>query len=57
MVAIGFSMLTLTAIHMMIDMIAEALLPVFHKMQGGTESYRTVSASDSILTEESTSGV
>ena len=56
-VAIGFSMLTLTAIHMMIDMIAEALLPVFHKMQGGTESYRTVGASDSILTEESTSGV
>ena len=37
-VAIGFSMLALTAIHMMLDMIAEALRPVLHKMQGGTES-------------------
>ena len=55
-VAIGFSMLTVTAIHMMTDMIAESLLPVLHKMQGGTESYRTVK-SGSVLTEESTSGV
>ena len=59
-VAIGFSMLAFTAIHMMIDMIAEAMLPKVHMMQGGTESYRTVTAgkkSDSVLTEESTSGV
>ena len=56
-VAIGFSMLAITAIHMMFDMIAEASLPVLHKMMGGTETYRTVSASDSVLTEEATSGV
>ena len=56
-VAIGFSMLTITAIHMMANMIAEALLPILHKMQGGTESYRTVSKSGAILAEEATSGV
>ena len=56
-VAIGFSMLAITAIHMMTNMIAEAVLPVFHKMQGGTESYRAVSPSGAVLTEESTSGV
>jgi|TARA_B100000809_G_scaffold88452_1_gene86893 TRAP-type mannitol/chloroaromatic compound transport system permease small subunit len=59
-VAIGFSMLAFTAIHMMIDMIAEAMLPVFHKKMGGTETYRTVTAGtnrDHVLTQESTSGV
>ena len=59
-VAIGFSMLAFTAIHMMIDMIAESLLPMIHRMQGGTESYRTVTAGtnlDPVLTEESVSGV
>jgi len=59
-VAIGFSMLAFTAIHMMIDMIAEAALPVLHKKQGGTETYRTVTAGtnlDRVLTEETTSGV
>ena len=56
-VAIGFSMLAFTAIHMMIDMIAEAVLPVLHRMQGGTETYRIASDSGSILTEEATSGV
>jgi TRAP-type mannitol/chloroaromatic compound transport system permease small subunit len=56
-VAIGFSMLALTAIHMMVDMIAEAALPVVHKMMGGTESYRAVGRSTAVLAEESTSGV
>jgi len=56
-VAIGFSMLTITAIHMMVDMTAEAVLPMIHKMQGGTESYRTVTRGASTLTEEATSGV
>lgn len=56
-VAIGFSMLAFTAIHMMIDMIAEALLPVLHRMQGGTERYQVATGSNSILTEEATSGV
>ena len=56
-VAIGFSMLGFTAIHMMIDKIAESILPMVHRMQGGTESYRTVTAGDQVLTEESTSGV
>ena len=56
-VAIGFSMLTITAIHMMTNMVAEAVLPELHKMQGGTEVYRTVSPSGAVLTEESTSGV
>ena len=59
-VAIGFSMLAFTAIHMMIDMIAESLLPRIHQMQGGTESYQTVTAGtnlDPVLTEESVSGV
>jgi TRAP-type mannitol/chloroaromatic compound transport system permease small subunit len=56
-VAIGFSMLAFTAIHMMLDMIFETLLPVWHRAQGGTESYRTVTASTNVLTEESTSGV
>ena len=56
-VAIGFSMLALTAIHMMTDMVAEAVLPVLHKMQGGTESYRTVTPSGSVLSDEATSGV
>ncbi len=56
-VAIGFSMLALTAIHMMLNMIAEALLPVLHRMQGGTESYRAVGQSGSTLSEEASSGV
>ena len=56
-VAIGFSMLGFTAIHMMIDKIAESILPMVHRMQGGTESYRTETAGDQVLTEESTSGV
>ena len=59
-VAIGFSMLAFTAIHMMIDKIAEAALPVLHLKQGGTESYRTVVAGtslDPVLTEEQASGV
>jgi len=59
-VAIGFSMLAFTAIHMMIDKIAEATLPVLHLKQGGTESYRTVVAGtslDPVLTEEQASGV
>ena len=55
-VAIGFSMLTLTAIHMMTDMIAEATLPVLHKMQGGTESYR-VATEPTGLAGEAVSGV
>ena len=37
-IAIGFSMLALTAIHMMLDMIAEALLPLLFKVPGSTES-------------------
>ena len=56
-VAIGFSMLAFTAIHMMVDMIAESILPVLHRMQGGTETYRVSSGTGSILTEEATSGV
>ena len=56
-VAIGFSMLAFTAIHMMVDMIAEAVLPILHKRQGGTESFRAVTRSGAVLTEESTSGV
>ena len=56
-VAIGFSMLAFTAVHMMIDMIAEAGLPVLHRMQGGTESYRTVGKDGKALTQESASGV
>lgn len=56
-VAIGFSMLAFTAIHMMIDMIAESMLPVLHKKQGGTETFRAVGPSRPILTEEATSGV
>ncbi len=39
-VAIGFSMLGLTAIHMMINMIAEAALPRLHTVMGGTATYR-----------------
>ena len=59
-VAIGFSMLAFTAIHMMIDKIAESSLRVLHLKQGGTESYRTVVAGtslDPVLTEEQASGV
>jgi len=59
-VALGFSMLAFTAIHMMIDKIAESTLPVLHLKQGGTESYRTVVAGtslDPVLTEEQASGV
>jgi TRAP-type mannitol/chloroaromatic compound transport system permease small subunit len=56
-VAIGFSMLALTAIHMMVDMIAESGLPVVHKMMGGTESYRAKGRTAAVLAEESTSGV
>ena len=59
-VAIGFSMLAFTAIHMIIDKIAESTLPVLHLKQGGTESYRTVVAGtslDPVLTEEQASGV
>ena len=56
-VAFGFSMLALTAIHMMLNMIAEALLPVLHRMQGGTESYRAVGQSGSVTEEGASSGV
>ncbi|MCH8296807.1 MAG: TRAP transporter small permease [Chloroflexi bacterium] len=56
-VAVGFSMLAITAIHMMTNMVAEALLPVIHKMQGGTESYQAVTPAGSIVSEEATSGV
>ena len=56
-VAIGFSMLALTAIHMMTDMVAEAALPSLHKMQGGTESYRAVTPAGSIVSDEAASGV
>ena len=56
-VAIGFSMMAFTAIHMMLDMIGEAVLPVIHRMQGGTEIYRVATRSNAVLTEESTSGV
>ena len=56
-VGIGFSMLALTAIHMMLNMIAEAALPVAHRMLGGTEIYRTVRQPGSILSEEASSGV
>ena len=56
-VAIGFSMLAFTALHMMIDMLAEAILPVFHKMQGGTERYQVPGQTGAISTEESVSGV
>ncbi len=56
-VAIGFSMLAFTAIHMMIDRILEELLPILHRAQGGTESYRAVTADRNILTEEGTSAV
>ena len=59
-VAVGFSMLAFTAIHMMIDKVGEAILPVVHRKQGGTESYRTVVTGtnrDPVLTEEQTSGV
>ena len=41
-VAIGFSMLGVTALHMMIDMLAEESLPFIHKLMGGTESYQVV---------------
>jgi len=41
-VAIGFSMLGVTALHMMINMMAEGALPVMHKWMGGTESYQVV---------------
>ena len=56
-VAFGFSMLALTAIHMMLNMIAEAILPVLHRMQGGTESYRAVGQPGSITDEGASSGV
>ena len=56
-VAFGFSMLALTAIHMMVNMIAEAYLPVLHRMQGGTESYRAVGQSGSVTEEGASSGV
>ena len=56
-VAIGFSMLAFTALHMMIDMIAEALLPIIHKMEGGTERYQVPGQAGPISTEESVSGV
>ncbi len=56
-VAIGFSMLAFTAIHMMIDKILEELLPILHRAQGGTESYQAVTADRNILTEEGTSAV
>ena len=56
-VAIGFSMLTVTAIHMMIDMIAEAGLPVLHKKMGGTESYRVLGQPGPIVAEGAESGV
>ena len=56
-VGIGFSMLAFTAIHMMVDMLMEAVLPVLHRMQGGTETYRVAARSRSVLTEESSSAV
>ena len=56
-VGIGFSMLAFTAIHMMVDMAMEAVLPVLHRMQGGTETYRVAASSRSVLTEESSSAV
>ncbi len=56
-VGIGFSMLAFTAIHMMVDMISEASLPILHRMQGGTETYRIASESRSVLNEEASSGV
>ena len=56
-VAIGFSMMAFTAIHMMLDMIGEAVLPVIHRMQGGTERYQVATRSNAVLTEEATSGV
>ncbi len=56
-VAFGFSMLALTAIHMMVNMIAEALLPVLHRIQGGTESYRAVGQSGQVTDEGASSGV
>ncbi len=51
-VAIGFSMLGLTALHMMVNSIAEGALPVLHKMAGGTETYRPV-ATTAVIQEES----
>ena len=56
-VAIGFSMLAFTSLHMMIDMVAEAALPVLHKMQGGTERYQVPGQAGPIATEDSVSGV
>ena len=56
-VAIGFSMLAFTAVHMMIDLIGEAMLPILHKKQGGTETFRAVRGPGPILTDEATSGV
>ena len=47
----------LTAIHMMLNMMAEAFLPVLHRMQGGTESYRVPEAADSGVSEGASSGV
>ena len=47
-VAIGFSMLALTAVHMMVHALAESVLPVFHKWAGGTESYRAVSSTSNV---------
>ena len=57
-VGIGFSILAFTAIHMIVDMAMEAVLPVLHRMQGGTETYRIAASSRSVLTtEESSSAV
>jgi TRAP-type mannitol/chloroaromatic compound transport system permease small subunit len=56
-VAIGFSMMAFTAIHMMLDMIGEAVLPVIHRMQGGTEIYRVATKPNTVLAEEATGTV
>ena len=56
-VAIGFSMLGLTAIHMMVDRIGEAALPVLHRWMGGSESYRVVGAQAVPIEEGSASAI
>jgi TRAP-type mannitol/chloroaromatic compound transport system permease small subunit len=56
-VAIGFSMLGATAMHMMVDMIGEAALPVLHRWLGGSESYRAVEAQTAPIEEGSASAL
>lgn len=50
-VAIGFTMLGVTALHMMIHMLAEGSLPFVHKRMGGTESYQVVTHERSAIEE------